>query len=389
LANPNSSGIDAAALDAVSCASASFCAAVDSSGNVLTSTDPTGGAAAWTSASIDSNGLTGVSCPSASLCVAVDSAGNVVVGSGSSVQPDHFRVTVPTTTETSGESFPVTVTALDASNHVLTGYGGPVTLTDTSGSVSTVGPILWSGGVGTAMVSVGTAISRDRVTATDSSFTPAPTGTSTNVFAVTSPVLNHFHPSTLPTTVSTGDQIMFQVTALDAGSQVITGFSGPLSLTDTTGTLNVVSVSWAAGVATVTASVGAASTRDRITVASGSVSAVTTVFNVLGPVASLRVSVSPTTSVTQSTAATVTVTAVDSAGQVVTGFAGPLTLTDSSGAMQVLSPGSWLAGVDTETVSFPKTITRDRVTASDGNGHGGQSAVFAVVPSGGTDPGNV
>jgi hypothetical protein len=139
----------------------------------------------------------------------------------------------------------------------------------------------------------------------------------------------------------------------------------------------------------VTVSVGAASARDRITAASGSVSDVTTVFNVLGPVASLRVAVSPATTVTQNTAATVTVTAVDSAGQVVTGFTGPVTLTDSSGAMQVLDPGSWLAGIDTETVSFPNVIARDRVTASDGNGHGGQSAVFAVVPSGGTDPGNV
>jgi hypothetical protein len=51
-------------------------------------------------------------------------------------------------------------------------------------------------------------------------------------------------------------------------------------------------------------------------------------------------------------------------------------------ALQVLSPGSWLAGADTETVSFPKVIARDRVTSSDGNGHSGQSAVFAVVPNG-------
>jgi adhesin/invasin len=160
---------------------------------------------------------------------------------------------------------------------------------------------------------------------------------------------------------------------------VITSFAGPVTLTDTTGTLTVASVVWTNGVGVATVSVGAASTRDRITAVSGSVSVVTGVFNVLGPVACLGVAVSPATTVSQNTAVTVTVTAVDSAGQVVTGYSGPVTLTDTSGAMQVLDPGNWLAGVNTESVSFSKTITRDRVTVGDGSGHSGQSAVFAVT----------
>ena len=48
-------------------------------GNVVTSTDPTGGAAKWTATDVDgAHALYGVSCASASLCVAVDDAGNVV-----------------------------------------------------------------------------------------------------------------------------------------------------------------------------------------------------------------------------------------------------------------------------------------------------------------------
>ena len=63
----------------VSCATASLCVAVDDAGNVVTSTDPTGGAAKWTAANVDgSNSLRDVSCPSTSLCVAVDNVGNVV-----------------------------------------------------------------------------------------------------------------------------------------------------------------------------------------------------------------------------------------------------------------------------------------------------------------------
>jgi hypothetical protein len=69
-------------LNAVSCASVSLCVAGDSNGKILTSTDPTGGASAWTKARVarpdpNGNSLTGVSCPSVSLCIAAD-RGNIL-----------------------------------------------------------------------------------------------------------------------------------------------------------------------------------------------------------------------------------------------------------------------------------------------------------------------
>ena len=66
-------------LTSVSCPSELFCAAVDYAGNILTSTDPSGGDAAWTTTPVGtpidtSNGayVPGpiISCPSASFCVA-------------------------------------------------------------------------------------------------------------------------------------------------------------------------------------------------------------------------------------------------------------------------------------------------------------------------------
>jgi hypothetical protein len=199
------------------------------------------------------------------------------------------------------------------------------------------------------------------------------------VISVTSQTLDHVHFSGLPTTLSVGVPVTFQVTALDAGGQTIQGFTGPLTFSDVTGTLNVSSVSWSNGVATVTATVGAAIVRDRVTVSSGSYSAPSDVFNVLGPIAAFRVSVTPAASIVKGTPATVTITAVDAAGQVVVGFAGAVTLTDASGAMTVLAPTSWLAGIGTTSVSFPTPIARDRVTVVDAGGDSGQSTVFAVV----------
>ncbi len=78
--------IDAAsggALTGISCPATNLCVAVDAVGDVVTSTNPTGGAKAWSkpvridSATVGTGvyaGLAGVSCPSATLCVAVDSA---------------------------------------------------------------------------------------------------------------------------------------------------------------------------------------------------------------------------------------------------------------------------------------------------------------------------
>jgi hypothetical protein len=65
--------VGASFLSAVSCPTASLCVAVDSAGNVVTSTNPTGGASAWTVTDVTKPGgaIIGVSCPSASLCVAV------------------------------------------------------------------------------------------------------------------------------------------------------------------------------------------------------------------------------------------------------------------------------------------------------------------------------
>src|ERR1700693_295330 len=53
-------------LTSVSCPSSNLCVAVDDVGNAVTSTNPAGGASAWTVTNVDvfsQDGLAGVSCP--------------------------------------------------------------------------------------------------------------------------------------------------------------------------------------------------------------------------------------------------------------------------------------------------------------------------------------
>lgn len=66
-------------LEGVSCASTLLCAAGNLTGNILSSTDPAGGSASWSEANAGGSvQITGASCPTASRCVAVDNNGDVL-----------------------------------------------------------------------------------------------------------------------------------------------------------------------------------------------------------------------------------------------------------------------------------------------------------------------
>ncbi len=82
---------DSGGVDRISCASSSFCAAVDNDGRVLVSVDPSRGASAWhVSQLVDRNFvLNGISCPGRDFCAAVDNFGHVLISSS----PRSDRVT--------------------------------------------------------------------------------------------------------------------------------------------------------------------------------------------------------------------------------------------------------------------------------------------------------
>jgi hypothetical protein len=118
----------------VSCASSSFCAAIDdslgSSGDVLTSGDPDGGASAWKSTDIaGSVTLTDIGCPSASLCVATDSAGDVLTSTRPTDGASAWHHVSVRATITS-------ITCPSAAECVGTGSGTLVTSTDPTGKAS-------------------------------------------------------------------------------------------------------------------------------------------------------------------------------------------------------------------------------------------------------------
>ena len=111
---------------AVSCPSASFCVTVDGGGQILTTSDPGGGPAAWTKRTIPGpfgspiDGFDAVSCASASMCVASFSPRTA----GSSEEPG-----IAVSTDPAGDGSTWTMHALPGKSGV---YGSQMILTSLS-----------------------------------------------------------------------------------------------------------------------------------------------------------------------------------------------------------------------------------------------------------------
>ncbi len=77
---------------------------------------------------------------------------------------DHYAVQISGTTLSVGQSFTVTVTAIDAAGNTATGFAGSLTLTDATGALT--GPTLsFTRGTATGTFSVGAAIAADTISA--------------------------------------------------------------------------------------------------------------------------------------------------------------------------------------------------------------------------------
>jgi hypothetical protein len=118
-------------LTGVSCPSSSLCVATRSRGDVVVSSNPTGGAATWNIAHVDANHLAGVSCPSTHMCVAVDILGNAVTstnptGGQAAWKTTHIDGTDCSITETSAPCFLFGVSCPAVSLCVAVDGGGNV-----------------------------------------------------------------------------------------------------------------------------------------------------------------------------------------------------------------------------------------------------------------------
>ncbi|GIQ77493.1 cadherin repeat domain-containing protein [Bradyrhizobium sp. RD5-C2] len=239
----------------------------------------------------------------------------------------HFAVSIPAN-GAAGTPGTVTVTSLDALNHVVTNYTGTVHFTSSDGQAALPADVTLTNGTGSFSETLDTAGSQT-ITATDTA-NSAVKGTS-NAEIVTPGVATHFSVS-LPANGTAGTPGSVIVTALDAFNNVATSYSGivhftssdgsavlPADMTLTNGTGSFNETFKTAGSQTVTAT-------DTVSAINGTSNTET----VTGGVATHFV-VSIPASGAAGTPGSVIVTALDAFGNVATGYTGTVHFTSSDG----------------------------------------------------------
>ncbi len=168
----------------------------------------------------------------AQTITATDTVTNSITATSNSISVSagsatHFTVSAPTTT-TSGVAFNnLVVTALDASNNTVSGYTGTVHFTSSDTQAVLPANTTLTNGTGTFSATLKTA-GAQTITATDT-VTNSITATSNNI-TVGVGAVTHLSVSA-PGTATAGTSFSFTVTALDAGNNTVSGYSGTVHFT--------------------------------------------------------------------------------------------------------------------------------------------------------------
>jgi hypothetical protein len=314
--------------------------------------------------------VAGIAMLLALLTAAVASAATLTAARAATATVTHFTITGPTTTAAdASQSF--VVTALDSSNATVTTYTGTVHFTSTDAGVSsgTGLPANYTFLSGDNGVHTFAAVKLETVGSKTITVADATTTTikgTTAAIAVT-PGAAKTLSVTIPTTSTAGASVPVKVTALDAGGNTATGYTGKVYFTSTDANADLPDdYSFVAGDKGVHSFVATL-------VAAGKVSATdTTTSSITGQSGTDTVaagtvthfSVSAPASVVAGSTATVTVKALNASNGVVAGYAGTVKITSTDKAATMPSNATLTSGVGTFSVPF-ETAGTSTVTAKD------------------------
>src|SRR5581483_11246790 len=268
-----------------------------------------------------------------------------------------------------GAAFTVTATAKDASGHTVAGYNGPASWSDLSGALSPSAPSAFVDGVSTTTTSkVSTPFHADRVTVSS-----AGVSGQSGAFDVVGPFAAV--QVAVATPVLAGVPFTVTATATDAAGNTVTGYSHAASWSSLDGTLSPATPNaFVHGVSSTVATVAAAFDNDRVTVAGGSVSGESGLFDVVGPAS---VTVQTDRPVRAGEPFTVTAVARDAAGHVLAAFDAPAAWSSLDGGLSPATPAAFVHGVSSTSATVGGAFRGDRITVS-GGGVSGRSGAFKV-----------
>jgi hypothetical protein len=287
----------------------------------------------------------------------------------------------PISSQAAGEPFSITITAKDQFGNRVFDFEEKVDLSDLTGTLTPDSSGAFNAGAWTGNVTITQVLTGNTISAAFGSAT----GTS-NAFDVTSVSIDHFAVTdTLGNDITdkvAGAAFDLMVVAQDANNNTVTSFTGTVEISDVSGTItptisgNFVNGVWKTGSVKITK----AQANNKITVTGSGRSGTSAIFNVSpGPLAGF-VFDDITSPQQAGVPFSVTITAVDSFDNTVTGFTGKVGLTSNAGSVSPDSSGSFVAGVWTDFVKLVQSQTDVRLTATAAGGKTGTSNFFNVNP---------
>lgn len=287
---------------------------------------------------------------------------------------DHFEV-APISTQAAGETFSITVTALDEFDNLVTDFTNTVDLSDLTGTLSpTVSSNFsqgqWTGSMVISQARTNNTISVQRTGGNE-------TGES-NGFDVISSSIDHFDISTISSPQTAGAGFSVTITAKDAENNTVTGFTGTANIRDLTGTISpVTTTSFTNGVWTGEITVTQSYSANSLTITSSGKAGTSNDFDVNPAALSQFAFETIGSPQTAGTGFEITLRAEDVYGNVVTGYSNQVNLSDVTGTISPTRTGAMVSGVWTGTVSIDQSQDDVYITASR-NGVTGESNKFNV-----------
>lgn len=194
--------------------------------------------------------------------------------------------------------------------------------------------------------------------------------------------LASFRVTANTTAIRAGETVVLTLVALDGAGDTLVSFVDTAAVSASTGTASPAATGlFAAGIRTETVTVTGAGDSLILTVASGAVS--NTFALTVRPGAPVRFTCSAPATATAGTAFSLTMTALDTYGNVATSYADTARISDSTGSIAPAATGNFTAGVWTGNVTVATARTSDSIVVETGALRGeARTTVTAGVTSG-------
>ena len=298
----------------------------------------------------------------------------------------HFSVTAASSTPTAGTAFNITVTALDASNGVVSSYAGTVHFSSSDTQAVLPANTTLTNGTGIFAATLKTAGSQT-ITATDTS-TVTIKGTSNSINVSGSPA-THFS-LVAPANDTAGTSFTLTVNALDASNNVASSYTGTMHFTSTDAQATLPANSTltnGTGTFSATMKTPGGQTISATDTATASITGSSNSITVSGAAAS-HFSVTVPATATAGTAFNFTVTALDSLGNTLAGYTGTVSFTSTDGQAELPANSALTNGTGAFS-GILKTNGNQTITATDiaaASTTGTSTSIHVLAPASGFTP---